>query len=62
MIHKMRTHLEHPSTKAKVAFWVGIANSGGLMLLGAYCLKGAVDAQSLHAAGIVVATLAMAWR
>lgn len=34
-----------PSNRANIAFWVGLLNSGGLMLLGAYCLKGAVDHQ-----------------
>lgn len=36
-----------PSRRATVAFLMGVANSGGLLLLGAYCLKVAVDAQHL---------------
>lgn len=48
-----------PSFQAKVAFWVSIVNSGGLMILGAYCLKNAVD--HLFAMGAVsVAVVAMA--
>lgn len=36
-----------PSTKAQVGFWVSILNSVGLMGLGAYCLKNAVDQSTL---------------
>jgi len=44
----------HPSTQAKIAFYVSLVNSGGLMLLGAYCLKNAVDHQTMLAAASYV--------
>lgn len=46
-----------PSIQARVALWVGVINSGGLMLLGGYCLKLSVD-HLVHPA--VVATFALA--
>ena len=48
-----------PSLHAKAGLWVGIVNSIGLMGLGAYCLKAAVDRGDVaHAASAVTAMVA----
>ena len=46
-----------PSLHAKVALWVGVINSGGLMLLGGYCLKAAVDHSTLFRAAATIMVL-----
>lgn len=51
------TPVMQPSAKAQVGFWLGVVNTGGLMVLGAYCLYGAVEAQHAATAAVVLGGL-----
>lgn len=44
-----------PSLQAKIGFWAGLMNSAGLMALGVYCSKAAIDDAHGPAAALVLA-------
>lgn len=52
-----------PSPRANYAFWISVVNTAGLVVLGAYCLKGAVDhAFAEDAAAALVRAFLWPWR